>query len=693
MSLKLVARRMAPLTRGGRAAANTIIMRPLAVTGGLFLGDVFVKLPSTMPFPKHSRTHHSYSYPANARAFSSLETNDAENVASNNKPIRILFGSQGGTAQIFSMQLADALTDETSLEHVETMGLHEFNNDPPHALSPEYVNVIICSVAGVGEPPDNAKQFYSWLMSDDAQADDWNVVEYCVFGLGNKKAHPNHFNVIAKNIDARLQELGATRVQDIGLGDDSECIEDDFDVWQEEFLKIIKGKPEESEKETPVMVEEESVTEIETPSTTTTTDAAAATSTSIRLVSNKYPPLALLPSETTVVREDLMDASFYQSGFEKLHVTDNRLLSVRSAEYGLRELVVDIPNGAYQAGDHFCLYPKNSHVVVEAYVNLLGVDDPHTIIQESEQASGGNTTKKYPHPTGITLFETLLHCVDLGAVPSPAFARELLGRKDIDYKNDIANPRRTVLDLALEANRPISLEDLLYNLTPMQPRYYSIASSPLVHASTVYLTYRPVKYVTSRGDIREGTCTAYMQNLGPGAHVVGALKSNPSFRLPKDPQAPVLLMAGGCGIAAIRAFMEERLARLAADSHVQFGEGVLYLGFRTPTDEVYRDMVNYAVDVGVLTDAQVSYTSGCVKPDQQCQLVSDTVRANGKKVWELMESGGYTYLCGGARTFGAAIEHEVICIIQEYGKMTEKEAIDYLRNLIKEGRFCEDLAD
>ncbi len=652
MSLKLVARRMAPLTRGGRAAANTIIMRPLAVTGGLFLGDVFVKLPSTMPFPKHSRTHHSYSYRANARAFSSLETNDAENVASNNKPIRILFGSQGGTAQIFSMQLADALTDETSLEHVETMGLHEFNKDLPHALSPEYVNVIICSVAGVGEPPDNAKQFYSWLMSDDAQADDWNVVEYCVFGLGNKKAHPNHFNVIAKNIDARLQELGATRVQDIGLGDDSECIEDDFDVWQEEFLKIIKGKPEESEKETPVMVEEESVTEIETPSTTTTTTAAA-TSTSIRLVSNKYPPLSLLPSETTVVREDLMDASFYQSGFEKLHVTDNRLLSVRSAEYGLRELVVDIPNGAYQAGDHFCLYPKNSHVVVEAYVNLLGVDDPHTIIQESEQASGGNTTKKYPHPTGITLFETLLHCVDLGAVPSPAFSRELLGRKDIDYKNDIANPRRTVLDLALEANRPISLEDLLYNLTPMQP----------------------------------------MQNLGPGAHVVGALKSNPSFRLPKDPQAPVLLMAGGCGIAAIRAFMEERLARLAADSHVQFGEGVLYLGFRTPTDEVYRDMVNYAVDVGVLTDAQVSYTSGCVKPDQQCQLVSDTVRANGKKVWELMESGGYTYLCGGARTFGAAIEHEVICIIQEYGKMTEKEAIDYLRNLIKEGRFCEDLAD
>ena len=336
----------------------------------------------------------------------------------------------------------------------------------------------------------------------------------------------------------------------------------------------------------------------------------------------------------------------------------------------------------------FVLYPKNSHCVVEAYVNLLGVD-PHTIIQEPEQS--GN--KKYPHPTGITLFETLLHCVDLGAVPSPAFSRELLGRKDIDYKNDIANPRRTVLDLALEANGRVSLEDLLYNLTPMQPRYYSIASSPLVHASQVYLTYRPVKYVTTRGEIREGTCTTYMQNLGTGAHVIG------STQTPIRPfDYPRILKRPSCSWredVALPPFVPlwKNDWHLQQILNVQFGEGILYLGFRTPTDEVYRDMVNYAVDVGVLTDAQVSYTSGCVKPDQQCQLVSDTVRANGKQVWDLMESGGYTYLCGGARTFGAAIEHEVIGIIQEYGNMTEKEAIDYLRNLIKEGRFCEDLAD
>jgi sulfite reductase alpha subunit-like flavoprotein len=270
----------------------------------------------------------------------------------------------------------------------------------------------------------------------------------------------------------------------------------------------------------------------------------------------------------------------------------------------------------------------------------------------------------------------------------------LLGRNEINYKEEVAIPRRTVLDLALESSSSssssLALEDFLYNMPPMQPRYYSIASSPRVHPHEVYLTYRPVKYVSSRGSIREGTCTTYMSNLAQGSHILGAVKSNPSFRLPEDSSVPVLMMAGGCGIAAIRAFLEERLA-LSTSSN--FGEGHLFLGFRSPSDEVYRDMVEDALQTGVLSNVQVSYSSGCTEPNQHCRLVSETVRANGHVVWDLFENGGYTYLCGGARTFGLAIEREVLTVIQEHGKMNEEDALQYLRQLIKDGRFCEDLAD
>lgn len=642
-----------------------------------------------------TRSHHHHTPRMELRYFSSsvdTDNNDSDE-EEELKSVRILFGSQGGTAQIFSMQLADALDETFPDRPVTILGLHENNKNLSATLDPNSINVILTSVAGVGEPPDNARAFYEWLMSDEANGDDWDAVEYCCFGLGNLKAHPNHFNVIGKSIDARLQELGATRIHELGLGDDGECIEDDFDVWLEQFLKTLSSssRAAQSNDGSDAGVDEKEDTVVETDSCHVEQEEMPVfSSDKSRLLSTKYPELTLTPPQTDVAREDLFHLQttpqpFYQSDFEKLSVRDNRLLSVRSAEYGLREMIVDI-TGEYVAGDHFLMYPKNSYCLVEAYVELFGVD-PHVVIEGSADKSSG---KPYPHPTGITLFETLLHCVDLGAVPSPAFSRELLGRKDIDYKNVIANPRRTVLDLALESGRQLALEDVLYNMTPMQPRYYSIASSPLVHPSQVYLTYRPVKYISTRGAIREGTCTTYMTNLADASEIVGAVRWNPSFRLPIDPKAPVLLIAGGCGIAPIRAFLEERLSQ--ADTET-FGPGHLYLGFRRPSDEVYSEMVKEALDKGVLTDAQVSYTEGCVSPDQHCRLVSDTVRENGKQVWDLFESGGYTYLCGGARTFGAAVERVVTDIIREQGNMNEEDAVSYLRQLIKEGRFCEDLAD
>jgi NADPH-ferrihemoprotein reductase len=76
-----------------------------------------------------------------------------------------------------------------------------------------------------------------------------------------------------------------------------------------------------------------------------------------------------------------------------------------------------------------------------------------------------------------------------------------------------------------------------------------------------------------------------------------------------------------------------------------------------------------------------------------CGLVTEQVRRYGAAFWEHCQAGGVTYLCGGARTFGVAIENEVHAIFQEHGGMLEQEATAYLQELIREGRLCEDLAD
>jgi NADPH-ferrihemoprotein reductase len=69
----------------------------------------------------------------------------------------------------------------------------------------------------------------------------------------------------------------------------------------------------------------------------------------------------------------------------------------------------------------------------------------------------------------------------------------IIGRKDIDYKAEVAYPRRTVLDLILQHGRRLSLEDLLFQVVPMKPRYYSIASSNMKHPNEIRLVYRRVK--------------------------------------------------------------------------------------------------------------------------------------------------------------------------------------------------------
>jgi NADPH-ferrihemoprotein reductase len=630
-------------------------------------------------------------------------------------PIRILYASQGGTAQIFAQQLSEALDEQNlgSDRPITVQGCHE-SKAPNLLLTPgEAIHVFLVSVSGVGEPPDNGRAFYEWLMQDDtkekiAASDKFSQLEYAVFGLGNKKAHPNHFNVIGKALDARLEEMGASRIFDLGLGDDGDCIEDDFDTWMENLCKVLNGgatssscssdaTSKESTMTTPreVVAKHEDILTISCP-------GIALTDCGTRIISRKYPTLNLLHAESDAVRDTLFhlqgtEHQFYHDDTAQLEVVSNELLTANAGETGLHELRVSLHDHyhhkdlCYETGDHLIVYPRNSQCMVEAYLNHLDVDR-HAVIAANQSTD----CKSYPHPFGLTVYETLSHCVDLGAVPSPGFARMVLGRREIDYKNEIANPRRTVIDLIYEAGGTrMSLEDLLFNLSPMRPRYYSIASSATRHPDEVYVAFRPVKYMTSRGILREGVCTSYMSQKGVvlgGDHfssIAARINPNPTFRLPADPETSILMIAGGCGIAPIRAFLEERISMNAS----KYGPAQLYLGFRNPSDEMYKSLVQEAADKGAVTEAKVSYSSGCTSPEQRCMLVSELVRSEAKSVFEHLESGGHTFLCGGARTFGAAIEKQMLELIQEQGKMDFEQASAYMKNLVSTGRLSEDLAD
>ena len=632
------------------------------------------------------------------------------------KSIRILFGSQTGTAQLFAVQLADEVDDLA--DEVVVSAVDEAADDPPNVAvsSPDVTNIFIVSVTGVGEATENSRHFFEWLHTDEAKIGP--DVQYSVFGCGNLAAHPNNYNVIGKYIDQRLAELGAKRLHPLGLGDDSDCIDDDFDQWSAALIETLSKGPSKveedvSDKAATCNVKESVVTDdTSTISQDDMSDeihareqcAGATSEDKMRRMSPLYPRLQLRrvgDGSCDVPRPNVVFKTF-QSDAHQMPMISNRALRATAGEYILHEMVVSIEDHddlSYEAGDHLVLYPRNAHCITEAYIEILDVDGSSIIEGVQAPPKDGKKDRTYPHPFGLTIEETLMYCVDLGAPPSPSLSRKLLGRKDLDYKREVAEPRRTVIELMKESGLPLSLEELLFNLPAMKPRYYSIASSPLVHPNQIYLTYRPVKYITSRGTLREGICSSYMKNL----HTItedstftpflsAKINSNPSFRLPKDKSTPILMVAGGCGVAPIRAFIEERIA-LSGKVGCSMGPAYLFLGFRSPGDAVYRSIIQKGLDRGAITEAHISYTKGCTSPDEKCQFVSDTLRQKSKFVVDFMDNGGFIYLCGGARTFGAAMENALLESLQEQKSCTFEEAEEYLRQMLREGRLCEDLAD
>lgn len=623
----------------------------------------------------------------------------------NRKRIFIHFGTSAGTSQLFAQELQKNLQKRAS-DGVQDITVSSLGETPRvDELDPEALHLFLVSTAGVGEPPGPAVPFFESLDSADKSA--LSKLHFGVFGLGNSAAHPHHYNVAGKTLHASLQHHRAKAWLPLGLGDDGDCIEEDFDRWQESVIQKLKDDTEATVGDAEAFVEVEQAT----PETSLPPDATTATLSTQPSVTESTPGafgkrLRLVPIEVTeeeISRSDLLDVlpEWYNPDTRRWRVHRQISLSAKPIASALHELELELDwKGhspplvdkavSYDAGDHLVVYPTQPDYLVEAYLNHWNIDANAALHSKVELAStneDGETT--YPHPTGISLYDTLRFCVDLQAPPGPRLARVLTGLDDIEYKEGVYKPRQSPLALLMQSNNTsLSFEDLLYQLQPIVPRYYSIASSPLLHRNSVFLTYRPVRYMTCRGTQRSGLCTSFLSELQAGSTVLAYVNKNPGFRLPADPSAPVILLAGGCGIAAIRSLVEELLARRAMDD-AHKTPVYIFVGFRNTADAAYIDLMQ-SLQPDML---EVAYSVSSAKSND-LQLVSDRVRDCGAIVYDLLASQGATlYACGGARTFGAAIQRELHDLYQIHGHCSPAQSQAKLQGLVREGRYCEDLAD
>ena len=376
--------------------------------------------------------------------------------------------------------------------------------------------------------------------------------------------------------------------------------------------------------------------------------------------------------------------------------------SIEAPRTSTRDIRLQLPPGVtYRTGDHIAAWPQNDARLVADLCERLDLDAEAMVTLSTPNGAG----RGLPLGQALPLRQLLTHFVELQDVVSRQTLRALaqatrcpytkqsleqLASDDAEhgYAAQVAARRLGILDVLVAYPAiTLTLQALLACTVPMRPRFYSIASSPLVSPDVATLLVGTVlaPALSGRGQFR-GVASTWLQGLAPGARVSASIRTpNPPFAPEADPATPMLLIGPGTGIAPFRGFLEERAAQKAAGSTVTPVE--LYFGCRHPRhDWLYRDDIARWAGQGV---AEV-HTAYSVVPDA-ARYVQDLLWQRREQVWAQVQGGAAIYVCGDGRRMAPAVRQMLIDIGAAQGGMTAESASDWFAGLVAQGRYRQDV--
>ncbi|RYD33450.1 MAG: hypothetical protein EOP86_13375 [Verrucomicrobiaceae bacterium] len=231
----------------------------------------------------------------------------------------------------------------------------------------------------------------------------------------------------------------------------------------------------------------------------------------------------------------------------------------------------------------------------------------------------------------------------------------------------------------------LSAEALTAPLRKLQPRLYSISSSPKAHPGEVHLTVGVVRYELN-GRPRKGVCSTFLsefeQRAGAEPRVPVFVHRSPHFRLPADPSAPVIMVGPGTGIAPFRAFLEERQAAAAP------GKNWLFFGDqRRGTDFLYEDQLTDLSGGGYLHRMELAFSR-----DQEERIyVQHRMLQQAEELWRWFGEGAHFYVCGDASRMAKDVDATLHQIAQVAGGCGPEAAAEWVAALKKEKRYLRDV--
>jgi sulfite reductase (NADPH) flavoprotein alpha-component len=216
----------------------------------------------------------------------------------------------------------------------------------------------------------------------------------------------------------------------------------------------------------------------------------------------------------------------------------------------------------------------------------------------------------------------------------------------------------------------------------LPPRLYSIASSLQAHPDEVHLTVGVVRY-NSHGRDRKGVCSSFLDDDLPVGQTVDVFVSpNKHFKLPSDPNTPLIMVGPGTGIAPFRAFIEERAATGATGKNWLFFGDQHYL-----TDFLYQTEWQGYLKQGLLSKLDVAFS----RDQSEKVYVQDRMLANSQELYQWLEEGAYFCVCGDASRMAADVDQALHQVIESAGKKSAEQAAEYVKQMKADKRYLKDV--
>jgi sulfite reductase (NADPH) flavoprotein alpha-component len=225
-------------------------------------------------------------------------------------------------------------------------------------------------------------------------------------------------------------------------------------------------------------------------------------------------------------------------------------------------------------------------------------------------------------------------------------------------------------------------EAFIEALDPLQPRLYSIASSPKVDPNRIALTIDAVRYPID-GRTRLGVAsTFFAERVEPGTRLRAYVQRAQHFALPTDPSVPIIMIGPGTGIAPFRAFLHDRMATKAP------GRNWLFFGHqRSSYDFFYEDELAGMKAARVLTRLTLAWS----RDASEKIYVQDRMRDVGRDLWAWLAQGAHVYVCGDAKRMAKDVEAALIEVVAAFGVRSTNDAIAFVAEMKKNGRYQQDV--